>query len=173
VTSPLGGDPATCSSAGGSLVRAAARLDRDAGTLRSVVRDLGAHWSGRASVRARRRVDRLAESLDDVAVVLGRIGRAMQEHASDLADALGGVRDVEVEASAVGLVVADGRVIVPWGVTGEADAVGEARREQDRARLQQSLDLALLQVDRRRRRLAAAAEASRRHLAEVSAELRR
>ena len=169
----LGGDPATCSSAGGSLVRAAARLDRDAGALRALVQDLGTHWSGRASVRARQRTDALADSLDDAAAVLGRLGRAMQEHASDLADAVGRARHVEVEASAAGLVVADDRLVVPWGVTGEADPVGEARREEERVRLQQSLDLALVQVDRRRRRLAAAAEAGRQHLAEVSAGLRR
>lgn len=173
MTAAVQGDAGTCSTAGGSLLRAATRMNQEALTVAAVSSDLSEHWSGRAAVRARERATRLADGLQAAAEVLERVGRALQDHASDLADAVARVHAIESTADTAGLRVVDRRVLPAWGVVGEADRVGEVRREELRARLQRDLDLALLQVDRRRRRLAATAEAGRQRLADVSSALRR
>jgi hypothetical protein len=70
------------------------------------------------------------------------------------------------------LAVAEGQVVLPWGVAGVADVGASAAREEQRAALQAQLDRVVLQVTRRRARLTASLEDARVVLAEHSATLR-
>jgi hypothetical protein len=103
---------------------------------------------------------------------LDRAGALLQDHATDLADALQQARAVEEAAQQAGLAVADGRVVLRWGVAGVADEEALEVREERRSELQAQLDHAVLQLARRRARLTAALEAARSVLADHSAALR-
>lgn len=168
----LQGDPASCSQAGGSLRRLAARLRQDAASADTAAYQLRSHWSGRASLGARQRQDRLTAAVAVTVQALDRSGAALQEHATDLAEALQKFRAVQERAADAGLQVLDGRLVPAWGVSGVADAEGTATREGVRAALQSDLDLVLLQLGRRRARVAAAANAARRTLQETATSLR-
>jgi hypothetical protein len=96
----------------------------------------------------------------------------LQDHATDLAEALQQARAVEEAAQREGLAVADGRVVPRWGVAGVADEAALDAREARRSDLQTQLDHAVLQLSRRRARLTAALEAAHSTLADHGAALR-
>jgi hypothetical protein len=75
-------------------------------------------------------------------------------------------------AAAHGLVVTDGRVHPPWGVTGEADQRAVSERDARVHTLQAELDAVCVQHRRRRDRLLARLTASRQELEVVAAALR-
>ncbi len=169
----LTGDPAGCSRAGGTLARTAAGLRLDGDRVRDALAGVDEHWRGRASVTVRRRAAELARALEETADELSATGHRLQEHATELADALAAQRRLGERADRVGLVLEDGRVTRRWGVAGEADAAAEAAGDRAVDELQAVLDSLVVQVARRRRRLAATLEESARALAATGGRLRR
>jgi hypothetical protein len=171
MTAPLG-DPAACSLAGGSLARLGAHLDSAASRADAAWREVREGWVGAAARRAAAQYDTLARGTHATGAELGRLGRRLQEHTADLAEAVQAVRDVEARAATAGLQVRDGRVTPAWGVAGVADEQSAAARERAREALQHELDGVLLHLSRRRARLADALDAGRIALAHAAAELR-
>jgi len=169
----LDGDPASCSQAGGSLRRLATSLRTAHRTAAGAGSELAEAWSGRASVAARRQHEAVTSSAATAVEELDAMGSQLQEHATDLAEALQTARSVTDRAEAAGLQVHDGRVLAAWGVTGVADPELARAREETAARLQAELDTATLQLSRRRARLAAAAASGRERLARAAEGLRR
>jgi hypothetical protein len=172
VTAAVHGDPASCSHVGGSLRHLAARLRTATTRAQDAQTDLGEEWSGRVARTVGRRTAVVVETATAAAAELDRTGALLQDHATDLAEALQSVRAVEERAQGLGLSVIDGRVEPRWGVTGVADEDALAAREQRRAELQAELDHVVLQLSRRRARLASALEAAQSTLADHSAVLR-
>ncbi len=172
MTIAVHGDPASCSQAGGSLRRLASELKAATGRAAEAHRSVDEEWSGRVAHTVGRGCRLLLETSSATAVELDRAGAQLQEHATDLAEALQEVRAVEQLAGAAGLAVAEGRVVLPWGVAGVADVGASAAREEQRAALQAQLDRAVLQLTRRRSRLTASLEDARVVLTEHSATLR-
>ena len=172
MTAALHGDPASCSQVGGSLRRLAADL-RSAGAASGEAHTLlGEDWSGRVARSVGRRTRTLVDAASAATEELDRVGSLLQDHATDLAEALQQARAVEEAAQQAGLAVADGRVVPRWGVAGVADEEALGVREARRSELQAQLDHAVLQLTRRRARLTAALEAARSVLAHHSAALR-
>jgi hypothetical protein len=166
------GDPASLSACGATATRSAARLAADAERVRAAYRVLGDGWPGRASVTARRAGAAVADAAGAVATELGAGGAALQELATDLADLAARARQVGDRASALGLEVREGRVELPWGLTGEASASAAAAREAERRALQEELDVVRTLARRRRDRLLAVLGVSTGRLAAVSERLR-
>ena len=129
---------------------------------------------GRAAPRpsTRRRAADLAAATDATAGQLDRVGRVLQDHATDLADLVARARVLEERARAAGLEVRDGRVELGWGVTGAADAEADRSRAATRAALQAELDLVLAQHQRRRDWVLGVLRESTNALADVSHRLR-
>lgn len=144
------GDPASLSACAGTARSVAERLATQASGVRTASEDLGEGWTGRTSATTRRGLGRLAGAATDTAAQLDRVGRVLQDHATDLADLVARGRALEERAAAAGLVVRDGRVELGWGVTGPADATADRARDEARAALQAELDLVLAQHRRRR-----------------------
>jgi hypothetical protein len=130
-------------------------------------------WSGRAATAAHRRQDELSSTALAVADELDRIGSLLQDHAADLAEAVQTARHVEDRATAAGLRLGDGVLTPFWGVTGVADQAAVQAQEDVRASLQAELAATLVQISRRRSRLAALAEASGERIRQQTAALRR
>lgn len=172
MTIAVHGDPASCSQAGGSLRRLASELKAATGRAAEAHRSVDEEWSGRVAHAVGRGCRLLLDASSATAVELDRAGAQLQEHATDLAEALQEVRAVKQLAGAAGLAVVEGRVVLPWGVAGVADVGTSAAREEQRAALQAQLDRAVLQLTRRRSRLTASLEDARVVLAEHSATLR-
>lgn len=172
MTIAVHGDPASCSQAGGALRRLASQLQAASTRAADAQRSLDEEWSGRVARTVGRGCRTLAEEASATAAELDRAGALLQDHATDLAEALQEVRAVEQLAEVAGLSVDRGRVRPPWGVTGLADEAGSAVRETRRAELQTQLDRAVLHLTRRRTRLAASLDAARSVLADHSAALR-
>ena len=172
MTIAVHGDPASCSQAGGSLRRLASELQAATNRAAGLHRALDEEWSGRVARAVGRGSRALLEASSSTAAELDRAGALLQDHATDLAEALQEVRAVEERAQAAGLAVAEGRVVLPWGVAGVADEAAAAAREAQRDDLQARLDRAVLHLTRRRSRLAASLEAARAVLAGHSADLR-
>ncbi|GAA4408460.1 hypothetical protein GCM10023168_25880 [Fodinibacter luteus] len=166
------GDPASLSACGAATRGVGERLGRHASGVRTASRLLGEGWAGRTSAGVRRRTGDLAEATDATAAELDRVGRVLQDHASDLADLVARGRALEERARAAGLEVREGRVEVAWGVTGTADAASDRQREEARAGLQAELDLVLAQHRRRRDWVLGVLRESTTTLAEVSRNLR-
>ena len=118
--------------------------------MRTASEQLGEGWAGRTSAATRRRAADLAAATEAAAAQLDRVGRVLQDHATDLADLVARARALEERARAAGLEVRDGRVEIGWGVTGAADAEADRARAATRAALQAELDLVLAQHRRRR-----------------------
>lgn len=172
MTAAVQGDPASCSQVGGSLRRLAARLRAAASPVAAAHDELGVEWSGRVARTVGRGTRSAIDATWATATELDRTGALLQDHATDLAEALQDARAVEQRAQAAGLAVDDGRVVPPWGVSGVADEATQATREQRRAELQAELDHVVLRLTRRRARLTAALETARAVLADHSAALR-
>ncbi len=166
------GDPASLSACALTARAAAERLEDSATGVRAACADLGDGWAGRVSVRARRRGAGLADAADRTAVELDRVGRVLQDHATDLAGLVARGRAVEERAGAGGLEVRDGRVELAWGLTGAADVQRDRAREESRVALQSELDLLRAQHTRRRDWVLAMLRESTATLADVSHGLR-
>lgn len=173
MSAALAGDPASCSQAGGSLRRLATALRDAEARMTTGFDDPELAWSGRAATTARRSWGRLSLASRTLADELDRVGSQLQDHAADLAEAVHVARHVEDRAAAAGLRQVDGRLTPAWGVTGVADSAAVAAQEATRASLQAELDTALVQLGRRRARLAAVTEASGERILEQTAALRR
>ena len=166
------GDPASLSACARTVREVARRLDDHATGVRAAYRELGDGWTGRASVSARRAGGGLADATSATTAELDRVGRVLQDHATDLADLVARARVLEERARAAGLEVRDGRVERTWGVTGAADADADRARESLREALQADLDLVLAQHTRRRDWVLDVLRGSTRALGEVSHGLR-
>lgn len=166
------GDAASLSACAATARAVAGHLGRRATGVRAASRLVAEGWTGRASAGVRARATGLAEATDTAATELDRVGRVLQDHASDLADLVARGRRLEERARAAGLEVRDGRVELAWGVTGTADAVGDRQRAQAQATLQADLDLVLAQHRRRRDWVLGVLRESTTALAEISHDLR-
>ena len=166
------GDPASLSACARTVREVARRLEDQATGVRTTYRELGEGWTGRTSAVTRRAGADLADAASTTAAELDRVGRVLQDQATDLADLVARARVVEERAGPAGLEVRDGRVEQAWGVTGAADADADAERERTRASLQADLDLVLAQHRRRRDWVLEVLRDSTAGLAEVSHRLR-
>lgn len=166
------GDPASLSACGRTVREVARLLGDDATGVRTAYRELGEGWTGRTSAVARRAGADLADRVSQTGSELDRVGRVLQDHATDLADLVARARVIEERARAAGLDVRDGRVEQAWGVSGAADAGADREREHVRAALQADLDLVLAQHRRRRDWVLEVLRDSTTALAEVSHNLR-
>lgn len=166
------GDPASLSACAGTARSVAQRLGAHSTRVRTASDGLGEGWTGRTSTATRRRAALLAESAGAAAAQLDRLGRVLQDHATDLADLVARARTLEEQARASGLDVRDGRVEIGWGVTGTADAGADRAREETRTALQAELDLVLAQHRRRRDFVLGELRSSRTTLADFSHGLR-
>ena len=144
------GDPASLSACAGTARSVAERLADHATDVRTASGALGEGWTGRTSAATRRRTTDLAAATDAAAGELDRVGRVLQDHATDLADLVARARVLAERARTAGLEMRDGRVELGWGVTGAADAEADRSRVATRAALQAELDLVLAQHQRRR-----------------------
>jgi hypothetical protein len=144
----------------------------DLAALDTAYAELGLEWGGRRSVAVRRRGAALAGAGGLLAGELGAVGAALQEHATDLAELAARAREIAERAARDGLQVRERRIELAYGVTGEAVAELADAREHHRTGLQAELDVVLIQLDRRRRRLLDLVTVSTAALAAVSAEVR-
>ncbi|QKE85473.1 hypothetical protein [Arthrobacter sp. NEB 688] len=167
------GDPGSLSACAAAAADVARRLEASGTALAPAMEALGDGWPGRASVTARRRGAELAAGAVAAAEELERLGRELQDRATDLADLVARGRMVEERAAAAGLAVRDGRVVPAWGVRGEADAGAVADGTVAAERIGAELTLVLHQHRRRRDLLLADLRASTDRLAALSHTLRR
>ncbi len=144
------GDPASLSACAGTVRSVSQRLADRATGVRTASDALRERWAGRTSAATRRRAADLAAATEAAAGQLDRVGRVLQDHATDLADLVARGRAIEERARAAGLEVREGRVEIGWGVTGPADADTDRERAATRLALQAELDLVLAQHVRRR-----------------------
>lgn len=144
------GDAASLSACGRTVRSVSERLAGHATGVRSASGALGEGWTGRTSAATRHRAADLAASTDATAAQLDRVGRVLQDHATDLADLVARGRILEERARTAGLEVRDGRVEIGWGVTGAADVEADRARTAAQVALQAELDLVLAQHVRRR-----------------------
>src|SRR5688500_10999260 len=96
-----------------------------------------------------------------------------RDRPADLAEAVQTARHVEDRATAAGLRLVDGVLTPAWGVTGVADEAAVQAQDHVRASLQAELNAMLVQISRRRSRLAALAEACGERIRQQTATLRR
>jgi hypothetical protein len=166
------GDPASLSACAATARAIGSRLGRRATGVRTASRLVAQGWTGRTSAAVRRRASRLAEATDATATELDRVGRVLQDHASDLADLVARGRRLQERAREAGLEVRDGRVELAWGVRGTADAASDRRREQAQVALQADLDLVVAQHRRRRDWMLGVLRESTTTLSQASHDLR-
>ncbi len=166
------GDPASLSACAGTARSVAERLGDHATGVRTASDRLGDGWAGRTSASTRRRAADLAAATDTTAAQLDRVGRVLQDHATDLADLVARGRALTERARAAGLEVRDGSVEIGWGVTGAADAEADRARAATQASLQAELDLVLAQHRRRRDWVLGVLRESTTGLSDVSHRLR-
>ena len=169
---PVPGDPASLAAAGATARRVARELAVVGGRGRTAYASLGEIWGTSTSVRTRKQGRQAMAALTDVGRHTEQVGEALQTYAAELSELQARARAVVDAAAERGLVVAEGRVLPAWGVTGEADprTVGE-RHSQVRA-LQAELDAVAVQQRRRRDRLLARLAESRQDLEVLAAALR-
>jgi hypothetical protein len=166
------GDPASLSACAATARAMGAQLGRRTTGVRAASRVLAQGWTGRASAAVRQRANGLAEATDTTAAELDRVGRVLQDHASDLADLVARGRQLQERAREAGLEVREGRVELAWGLTGTADAASDRQRAQAQAALQADLDLVLAQHRRRRDWMLGVLRESTTTLSEISHTLR-
>ncbi len=166
------GDPASLSACAGTARSVAERLGDHATGVRTASDRLRDGWAGRTSASTRRRAADLAAATDTTAAQLDRVGRVLQDHATDLADLVARGRALTERARAAGLEVRDGSVEIGWGVTGAADVDADRARAAARSALQAELDLVLAQHQRRRDWVLGVLRDSTSALADVSHGLR-
>ena len=167
------GDPASLSACAATAASVGHRLAAVAAALGPEVAALGEGWPGRVSVLTRRRGDALATSAAPTAAELERVGRLLQDRATDLADLHARARSLEERAAAAGFVIRDDHVVPAYGVRGEADAATEAAERAGADALGSELELLLAQHRRRRDFLLAELRDSTERLATLAHGLRR
>lgn len=172
MSSPLLGDPASISTLGASLRRTAVLLAADGERLTSDLDDATPGWGGPRSVALRRRAGTVATQTRSVASTLDDVGRALQTAATDLATAIGHLRELEDAAHALGLEVREGTVTRGWGITGVADPAALHDEDRQRVRLQERVHQAVTTLGRRRARLTEDLTRAAELLARSSGELR-
>lgn len=159
MTEPLPGDPASCSQSGGTMRSLASRL-RVAGR-RAHEATVGSDLSGEpgparpraAELRVRRRIDVVDRAAAAATQEIDRVGRALQDFATDLAELHGQYHRLAGRATAAGLLVVDGSLVPAWGVAGVADPQAVTAQQAARSSLQPELDAVLRGVALRRQRL--------------------
>lgn len=172
--SAVAGDPASCSTLGGSLRQLATRL-------RTAGHEAHDAFAGDDDARpapalreAQRSAHLLTAATSAAAREVDRVGAALQAHAADLAEALADSRRVTARATRSGLRVDDvGEVATAWGVSGVADGAASAQQEAALARAQAELDAVASLVASRRQRLVVVLRESQAVLATHAEELRR
>ena len=160
MTEPMPGDPASCSQAGGTMRSLASRLrvagrraheaTADSTTLSG---ETGPARPGAAELRVRRRIDVVDRAAAAATQEVDRVGRALQDFATELAELHGQYHRLAGRATAAGLRVVDGSLVPSWGVAGVADPQAVATQEAVRSSLQPELDAVLRGVALRRQRL--------------------
>lgn len=172
MSTPLLGDPASMSALGASLRRTAVLLAADGEQLTATLDDAAPGWSGPRSVALRRRTGTVATQTRSLASTLDDVGRSLQAAATDLAAAIGRLRELEDAARAVGLEVREGTVTRGWGITGVADPAALHDEDRHREQLQERVHQAVTTLGRRRARLVDDLTRAAELLAASSAELR-
>ncbi len=168
---PLG-DPGSTGELAGTLLRRGRELEERASLLEEAVSAAAEGWGGPGSVRQRRAVDSVVATIRAAAAQMHELGRSMHDHAADLADAVGELRRIDEAARDAGLALRDGRVVEAPGIRGVADPGAVDAMESTRRELDARLGTVLTLADRRRARLRATCEASRKTLAEAGRTLR-
>ncbi len=166
------GDPASLSACAGTVRSVSQALTDRAAGVRTASDALREGWSGRTSATTRRRAADLAAATEVAAGQLDRVGRVLQDHATDLADLVARARAIEERARAAGLEVREARVEIGWGVTGPADADADRARAATQQALQAELDLVLAQHVRRRDWVLGVLRDSTSELSDLSHRLR-
>ncbi len=134
---------------------------------------LGDGWTGRTSASTRRRAADLAAATDTAAAQLDRVGRVLQDHATDLADLVARARAVEERARAArARACATGGSRSPGASPVRPTPEPTASARQARAALQAELDLVLAQHRRRRDWVLGVLRDSTNGLADLSHRLR-
>lgn len=172
MSTALLGDPASMSALGAALRRHAVQLAADGEGLAAALDDATPGWSGRRATEIRRRAGTASVQTRSIAGSLDEVGRALQAAATDLADAIGHLRELEDAATALGLEVREGAVTQRWGITGVAEAATVEDEDRRRRRLQERVHQAVTTLGRRRARLGDELVRASRLLAESSAALR-
>ena len=137
VVSVVPGDPASLSACARTVREVARRLDDHATGVRAAYREVGDGWTGRESVATRRAGAGLADATSATTAELDRVGRVLQDHATDLADLVARARAIEERAAEAGLEVRDGRVERALGrhrTGGRRRRPGAGRRPRRRCR---------------------------------------
>lgn len=173
MTSPLLGDPASMSTLGASLRRAAVRLAADSEGLDAAITDASPGWRGPRGVALRRRTATTAAQTAAVASALDDVGRSLQTAATDLSTTVARLRELKDAAAVLGLEVRDGTVTKGWGITGVADAAMVRDEDERRARLQDRVHQTVTALGRHRARLTRDLDRASDLLTRATAELRR
>ena len=166
------GDPASLAAAGATARRVARELSAVESQGTTAYASLGEAWGTSTSVRTRKQGRRAMEAVGEGARRTEAVGAALQAYAAELSELQGRARAVLDAATAAGLVVEERRVRQGWGVTVESDLGTVGRREERARSLQAELDAVAVQHRRRRDRLLALLDASRRDLEALAASLR-
>jgi hypothetical protein len=179
MTEPLPGDPASCSQAGGTMrslasrLRVAGRHAHEAAADSTLSGETDRARRGAAEVRVRRRTDVVDRAAAAATQEVDRVGRALQDFATDLAELHGQYHRLAGRATAAGLRVVDGSLVPAWGVAGVADPQAVTTQEAVRSSLQSELDAVLRGLALRRQRLLAVLHEGRGRLDQHRAALRR
>ena len=159
MTEPMPGDPASCSQAGGTMrslasrLRVAGRRAHEATADATGSAETGPARPAAAELLVRRRIDVVDRAAAAATQEVDRVGRALQDFATDLAELHGQYHRLAGRASAAGLRVVDGSLVPSWGVAGVANPQAVATQEAVRSSLQPELDAVLRGVALRRQRL--------------------
>ncbi len=166
------GDPSSVS----RLATDAARSARDLQDCATALEELLAPLRERRSTRVERdlagRLRTLIEATRASARTLETFGRHLQSQSADLSVLRGDLGRIREEIAAAGLVLQDGRALLPWGITGVAAAEEDSRREAARQALQAKLDHLARLAARRAGSLADVLVDTAAQWAEVAASMR-
>ncbi len=150
------GDPSSLSQLATDALGAARDLDQRADALDGLLARLRDRRTTRVERDLARRLRTLLDATRESARTLDTLGIHLQSHAADLAPLRAQSGRVKDDIAAAGLVLEEGRVVLPWGITGVAAPGEDLRREADRQRLQDALDDVTRLAERRRSTLTAA-----------------
>ncbi|HEV7172737.1 hypothetical protein [Pedococcus sp.] len=159
MTEPLPGDPASCSHAGGTMrslasrLRVAGRRAHEAAADSALSGETDLARPGAPELRVRRRMEVVDRAAAAATLEVDRVGRALQDFATDLAELQGQYQRLAGRAASAGLRVVDGSLVPAWGVAGVADPRAVSTQEAVRSSLQPELDAVLRGVALRRQRL--------------------
>lgn len=168
----LPGDPGSLTAAGTAARRAARDLAAASADGTAAYLSLKDAWGTSTSVRTRKEGQRSMTAMAQGGRQAEAVGTALQTYAAELSVLQARARRVVDTASTAGLAIADGRVSLAWGVTGEADLGATHDRNALVNALQTELDGLSAQHRRRRDRLLAELTTSTRELDEIASSLR-